>query len=191
MSEHTPDRGRLGPAMKALPTDRMRAFVMAILDLGMVDHTRAAMMAGYASENREALRVQAHRLAHDERVQAAIQEEAKRRMTAGAAIAASKLVDFLNDPDKKVALRAIEMLMNRVGLHATTEHKVAVEHTLNEAETIARIQNLAGLLGVDAQQLLGAAGVALPAPAKPQGEVVDAEFTVVEPTSTDGLEDIL
>lgn len=177
------DAGQLGPAMKALPTDRMRAFVMALLSLGNNDNTAAANAAGYSAESQNGLRVTAHRLAHDERILAAVQEEARRRIRSGAIMASSHLLNIADNPSHKDQLKAIDMLLNRAGLHATSEHKVTVEHVdANEKEALARINAKMTALGFDDDQkkkMLGSYGI------------TDVEFVeVVQPTS-EGLEDLL
>lgn len=169
-----------GPAMKAL-NRRQQLFVIAVLELGSTNYTRAAMMAGYEGTP-EAMRVQAYRLAHGEKVILALNEEAKRRLMASAPMAISELVKIAeNEPDKKYKLKAIELILNRTGHHATTEHKVAVEHTYTDQQSVARIFTLAKTLGMDPKRLLGSAGVKV----DDAGKIIDAEFTEVEPVSTE------
>ena len=154
---------------------------MAMLDLGSVDHTRCAAAAGYSAgpEGSSALRVTAHRLAHDEKIQAAIQEEARRRMKAGSIMAASVLLNIAGNPAHKDQLKAATQLLDRSGLHALSEHKVTVENTpADEKAMVARITELAKKLDIDPKKLLGERGI-----------VVDAEYEIVE--SGDGLEDLL
>jgi len=166
--------------MRALGTDRQRRFVIALLELGDMNHTRAAAMAGYAGTTGNAMRVIAHRLFHDDRVQAAIHEEATRRLASGKIMAVSKLLDIANSaPEPKDKLKAIGMILNRVGMHEKTEHHVTtMDLSKTDDAMIERIKSLAAKLGLDQRALLGEAGV------------VDAEFTEVE-SSTEGIEDIL
>lgn len=183
---HAPPEATLGPAMLAL-NDRQRNFVVALLETGSANHTEAAAMAGYSGD-RATLQVTGHRLAHDDRVLEAIREEAHRRMRSSAILASSALVEIISNregEETKDRLKAIDMLLNRVGLHGTTEHKTTVTHTMDEKQMVARIKALAEGLGLDAKKLLGSAGV-----------VIDAEFREVpaEETSGDGsegLEDLL
>ena len=169
-----------GPAMKKL-NDRQRAFVTAMLDFGGRDNTKAAKAAGYGNPDnpdRNALHVIAHRLAHDPNIQEAIKEEGIKRLNASTIMAVNTLLDIADDPatEKKDRLKAIEMIMNRTGLHATTEHKVNVTHTdPTSDEMVKRITLLAQKQGLDPAKLLG-------------GPTVDAEFTeVVDEMSIDGL----
>lgn len=183
-----PDDAALGPAMSALPTDNQRAFVCALLEHGDNDHTRAAIAAGFTGTP-NTLRVTAHRLAHDERVLAAMHEESVRRLNTGKIMAVSSLLTLARsaakDSDK---LKAIEMILNRTGLHAQSEHKVTVNDvSRTDAAMIDRIKQLAGKMGLDADKLLGEQ----PGQSKSTAlTVIEAEFTEVE-GSSDGLEDVL
>lgn len=179
------DMGKLGPAMRALPTDRMRAFVTFLVTTGQNNHAAAARAAGYQG-NEDTIKVTGHRLAHDERVINALHEEGKRRMQSAAVLAAGVLVNLANDPtDKKVQLRAAEALLNRVGLHATTEH--IVSRGEDSGGMIENIKRLAAELGLDAVKLLGAYGVS----EKKKAEAIDTEATEVVEHDTTGLEDVL
>lgn len=172
----------LGPHMRAL-NQRQRQFVYAILETGRNDHTAAARMAGYGLDSDNALRVQAHRLAHNPRIQAAMHEEAEKRLGGAKIMAVSELVRLAESTTNEgIKLRAIAMLLNRTGLHEKTEHKVTVDHADSGADMMARIKFLADALGVDATKL---AGTATP---KQQLEAIDVESEAVEEVS---LEDIL
>lgn len=178
----TTDDAKLGPAMRVL-NPRQRAFVVALLDLGcQTNHTRAAMIAGYEG-NGNSLKVTAHRLAHDDRVQAAIIEEARKRLTTGTIAAVSYLVDVITSKAAldKDRLKAAQMLLDRGGIHAITEHNVKVEHTDNRSEKLAKLVVLAKAQGVDPRALLGGLS-----------DVIEADYEVIdETTGRDGLEDLL
>ena len=172
-----------GPAMSAL-TEKQRLFVLYLLESGSDNHTRAAAFAGYASESENSLRVTAHRLAHDAKVQAAMHEEAQRRMRASAIMASSRLIEIANNPMHKDQLRAIGMLLNRVGLHEASEHKVTVEHTMSDSEMRARIVTLCNEMGIDPAKMLG----------HDAPKAIEADYVeVTDPVegSTAGLEDVL
>lgn len=187
------DDPQWGPAMRALPTDRMRAYVIAALETGSSNATKLARMAGYAENG---IRPCAHRLAHDPRILAALREEGERRLQSAAIMAASRVVAIAEaTTDEKVALKACEMIFNRVGLHAVTE--VRNLNMSDGAGQIERIATLAQKLGLDPRVLLGRYGVKK----LPDGEatVIDAEATEVkrphgnsaEAKSRAGLEDLL
>lgn len=179
-----PEEGDLGPAMRALP-ERMRAFVVALMETGSGpgSYGRCARMAGYTGTD-STISASASRLVHDDRIQAAIIEESKRRLTGGLIVAVSSLVAMV-DPDSDILLsakdrlRAIELLLNRAGLPSQSEQKVTVTHqTASDAEMRKRIGTLARELGMDPEKLLGK-------------DVIEGEFVEIEPTGREGLEDLL
>jgi phage terminase small subunit len=169
---YVPPEGQLGPAMRNLPTDRMRAFVCAMLETGGRSHTECAALAGYSTVSNNSLKHDAHRIFHDERVQAAMTEEAGRRLKSGQILAVSKLLDIIQNGKDSDSLKAQEMLFNRTGMHATSEHKVSVTQVSQTDDEIRnRILHLAKNLGLDPQKLFKEHGIE------------EAEFTEVPPTS--------
>lgn len=169
------DRGKLGPCMQKL-NDRQRAFVWAMMDTGQVNHKRCAQVAGYQGDDRT-LAVTAHRLAHDEDIQAAIQEEARKTMGAAQLVAVSHLVLMASNPAHKDQLSAIKEVLNRSGLNTVTEHKISVTHSTDRDSIVREIAVLAKEQGLDPKKLLGNYGI-----------VIDAEFNEVE---DDDLADVL
>lgn len=176
--------GAPGPAMSALST-RQQAFVRYMLQTGGQNAKRCAAAAGYTG-NDNTMAVTAHRLAHDEKVLAALKEEADKRIRSGAILGASVLAEIAGDVTHKDRLKAAIELLNRAGLLTATlhkhEHAVTVTNTADEKAQIARITEMAAKLGVDPKKLLGG--------------FIDAEFSEVEAlpapaAGTDGLEDIL
>lgn len=160
-------------------SDRQRAFVRSWIALGAngtPDNTAAAAAAGYASENNEALRVTAHRLAHNPKVQAAILETCRKEaVLAGAAVALPVTIGIaLNEKlAAKDRLRACEMIFNRGGMPAMSEQKITVEHKADASQLKAFAAQLAQELGVSREKLLGWEGM--------EAKVVDA----VEVTDAD------
>jgi len=169
-----PKEYKLGPAMSKL-TERQRAFVVALLDFGGINPNKAARMAGYSvADGGAGLAVTAHRLAHDEKIQDAIQEEAGRRLRTGSIMAVKTLLEIADNPaaEHRDRLKAVEMILNRTGLHAISEKNVTVTHVDQTSdEMIKRIALLARNQGLDPVKLLGNAGV-----------VVDADFKEVVET---------
>lgn len=192
-----PAEAEMGPAMRALPNDRWRRFVLACnqpTSTGQVNYTQAAADSGFATENRESLAVSGHRLAHDERIQAAMLEESKRRLKGALPMATAAIIKILADPLSKRAeiMKAATILMDRGGMPMATEHKVDVTRTKDYAEQVEDAIRLCKELGIDPAQALGNIGITmpgLPAPVQHAGQVVDAEFEVVG--TTEGLEDFL
>jgi phage terminase small subunit len=170
---------KMGPAMTAL-NDRRREFVMALLEQGDDNYTRAYMAAGYTTDY-DSAKSAASRLAHEPAVQAAIAEESRARLQAGLLMSVSALIKIAGDEqgNTKDRLTAIRMVMDRGGLPvetvSTTKHVVE----LDDKALIAKVKGLAAELGLDATKLLGSAGV------------VEAEFTEVVKETSEGLEDVL
>lgn len=175
-----------GPAMKALLPKQQR-FVVALLELGTTNYKRAAEAAGYGQgQNKNSIYTIAGRMAHDEKILRALNEEAKRRLMASAPMAISELVKIAEDPvgDKKYKLKAIEMILNRTGHHALSEHRVDVQHTYSDGDAVQRIQALSKTLGLDPVKLLGSAGVKF----DDKGAVIDVEFSEVEDEEDDNFD---
>jgi len=186
-----------GPCMRAL-TERQQAFVVYLLETGSANYTRAAAFAGYSCENYDSLRVTAHRLAHDAKVQAAMREESERRLRGAAILATSRLIEIANSPGHKDQVRALGMILDRVGLPATSEQTINVKHeTVSDQEMVSKIVALCQEMKLDPRQMLG----------KVDGLVIDAEYQVINPPvpvrqieaersgdaagTTAGLEDLL
>ena len=184
-----PEEGKLGPAMKRL-NDRQRLFVLACLELGCeTNHTKAAAIAGY-SGNPDTMKVTAHRLAHDEKVQAALLEEAKRRVQAGTMGATALLVQTVGDEtiDRKVRLKAAVEVLDRGGLHAVREVRAPDGGGEGgRTEKLLRLAVLAKMLGQDPKALLGNLADVVPADLRVvggedvSGAAADAELTLPEP----------
>lgn len=166
-NRRTDQDGHFGPHMKALTAMQQR-FVLALLIQGTSDYSAAAKEAGYSTNTPGSLYAASSRLAHDAKVQAALHEESQRTLNGLAPLALAKLkLRVGDDSAPKEQLKAVEMTLNRAGLHARTEHKVVVEHATDE-EKIARIMALAKAMNLDPAQLLGEAGV-----------VIEGEYTEV------------
>lgn len=169
----------MGPCMQKL-NERQRLFVYAMLDTGMVNHSLCARKAGYQGDE-NTIKVTAHRLAHDEDVQAAIQEVARKAMGAAQLVATGHLILIAQNPAHKDQLSAIKQLLDRSGLGAVTEHKVTVTHNSDRESVVREIAALAREQGLDARKLLAGYGV-----------VIDADYSEV-PIEGDasGLEDVI
>lgn len=189
-----PDHGEWGPAMRALGSDRQRAFVFAYVMGGGRNYRAAYIEAGYTAANNNVVGVEAYKLAHDDRILAAIREESAKRLGRAGAAAADFLARIVEDEDMKKTLRlkaSLEVL-NRIGIHAMTEHKVTVEKRMNPQEKIEHAMALAKALGLDPKKLLGQAGVSLPSPGRVEGsdmsEITEAEIVPdVDPSLFEAL----
>lgn len=171
------DTTDLGPAMRAL-TEKQRGFVIAMFetDLENPKYTDFARRAGYTG-NDEGIRVTAHRLAHSEKIQAAIKEEADRRSTAFLPRALSRLHKITNDPFHKDTLAAAKHAAAIAGVAPKTTH--VIEHVHDRASLISEIQG--------ALAILEAMGVKSPTELVP----IDTDFEEFPSSSEEGLEGIL
>jgi phage terminase small subunit len=152
------DDDELGPAMLELDP-RRREFVRAVMRLkrnGIQNVSQAARQAGY-SDHKEGCKVRGHHLIQSPRIQAALLEESRKAVNAAACCVATPVVIEIA-LDKKAAhrdrLHAAEMLFNRGGMPAQTEHKVTVEHR-QPKQMLELAERLAKELDLDPVRLLG------------------------------------
>jgi phage terminase small subunit len=120
-----------GPAMRAL-TPNMRAFVQAMVANPGCNRSKAAAAAGYSANSPGALRVTVHRLMHDERVLAAMDELTVNRLQSSTLVAAAALERIITSrgTKDKDRLKAIGMVLDRTG-HSATQ-------TINVNKTVTR-----------------------------------------------------
>jgi hypothetical protein len=130
-----------------------------MLETGGANQGVAAQLAGYEGDM-STLRVTGSRLAHDEDVLNAMHEEAGRRLKSGQIQAVATLLMIMqSSPKDSDRLKAVEMLMNRTGMHPLTEHKVVnVNASKTDAELVKRLRNLAKEAGIDEAGLLRQVG---------------------------------
>jgi hypothetical protein len=118
----------VGPAMQAL-NERQRAFVAAMFDIGVnATYTDAARRAGYPDDGGGSIRVQAHRLAHSDKIQAAFREEAERRVTALLPTAHGGIAAILANPSHPDHFKAIKHTQALAGFAPTQKHEVVHKH---------------------------------------------------------------
>jgi hypothetical protein len=135
-----------GAAMKALPSDRHRAFVLALYEIerGYGAQVKAAKMAGFGTSTSSlgSMRVIASKLAHNELILAAIHEEDQKRIRASAPRAIRALQHVIEEPDHKDHVRAVGMVLDRV--HPTEQRHVheVHHHVDHDAEAIAHLRML-------------------------------------------------
>lgn len=146
-----------GPAMKALPSDRHRAFVLALYQVkpGYGANVKACKLAGFGTSTTSAHSwgSLATIYAHDERVQAAIFEEDQKRIRASAPRAIRALQGLIEDPTHRDHARGIGMVLDRVH---PAETRIAVDHEHRHRHQIvatdkvlARIDALCRQAGLD------------------------------------------
>ncbi len=153
-----PEDRHLGPAMRAL-SERQRLYVVACMDMGCwKDHARGARIAGYEGKHPGYARLQGFRLAHNPKVQAAMLEEAKKRMQLGTVGATNFMLELVEDEkaDPKLRLKASEMVLDRGGLHGVHGVQQVPDAGGNDRlDKMLRLALLAKALGVDPRQVLG------------------------------------
>jgi phage terminase small subunit len=158
--------------MKALPSDRHRAFVRALYQVkpGHGSGVKAAKLSGWGQplSSAASMATIASRLAHDERVLAAIREEDEKRIRSSAPRAISALSALVENPKHKDHARGIAMVLDRVH-PVEMVHKVKHEHdvTPNAMETAQILQRIA--------VLSAKFSVRLPAPLRQISGPVDGE----------------
>src|SRR5262245_21472669 len=198
MNALTHDRtwGELGPAMKALPNDRYRAFVEFYLleKPGRGAQTADARRAGFGKPRTTALSYAqiGYRMLRDERVVAAIAEESRKLLRAGAPDAVKRLHNVINDPEHPGHIRAVAMLLDRTDPITSHQH-VEVTHRHVDADTEAleelralrqlgtsreKLIELFGGNGLSRLEKLEAADAARRADA---AKIIDGEAVEVEP----------
>jgi hypothetical protein len=158
IGEAKPDWGQLGPAMKALPNDKWRAAVeFYLIEAGRHgSQTAAARRAGFGNGKTTPLNMAriASRLFHDDRMVAAIAEEARKIVRSGAPEAAKALLNLVRDPEHKDHARGIAMLLARVDPEVQ-HHDMQVTHRVVDPDEEA-LEELRALrsLGTSRAKLL-------------------------------------
>jgi hypothetical protein len=123
--------GELGPAMRALPNNRWRAFVEFLLlePPGHGAQTNAARRAGFGNARTKPITMAkiASRLMRDDRVVAAIAEEARKLLRGGAPDAVKALLNLVRNPEAKDHARGIAMVLSRTDPEVQ-QHDLHVTH---------------------------------------------------------------
>ena len=165
----------LGPAMAAL-TELERNLVRAHFDHPNWSQAQQAEIAGYQKGTApNQLSVTGARAFGRERVIAALLEEGSKRLRSGGAIAISALVDMVRNPQHKDHAKAVQMVLDRTGFHAMSEHKVTVDdkRPQTKQELIAKILEMAEARGLDQTAKMKLIG-------HDPTKAIDAEFEVIE-----------
>ena len=139
--------GEYGPAMRALPNHRWRAFVEFYLleNPGRGAQTNAARRAGFGNARTSPLNMAhiAWRLMRDERMQAAIAEEARKVLRGCAPEAAKALIELVRNPEHKDHARGIQMVLARTDPEITRHDMNIVHKVVNEDdESLAELRAL-------------------------------------------------
>jgi hypothetical protein len=151
------DWGQLGPAMKALPNDRWRDFVRAMVTQrpGHGSLTRAARAAGFGKNSKGATLAKfAHNLSRDDRMIAAIAEESKKILRIGHPEAVNAALAVIRDPSHKDHGRMVTALLDRVD-PIVSRHDIEVVHRVVDPDREA-LEELRALrqLGTPREKLI-------------------------------------
>jgi hypothetical protein len=163
--------GAIGPKMRALRTDKQRAFCW-IMATGVENAAGAARLAGYRDNGslrdnaKSAVRVTAHHLMQDPDILDAIEECTRATLRGLAPVAVARARAILDNANHPYHGRMIETVLDRSGYSARSEHTVKVEHSLDTKELEELARRLAKENGIPAEKLFGNARVI-------EGEVVD------------------
>jgi hypothetical protein len=148
--------GELGPAMRALPNNRWRAFVEFYV-LGSFTNSRknnhgaqaeAVRRAGFggAKTKPSTLGQIGWKLMRDDRIIAAVAEESRKLLRSGAPEAVKALLNMVRDPDHKGHERAIGMVLDRVDpivshqvLDVTHRHIDAQQEAIEELRALRQL----------------------------------------------------
>lgn len=170
---------KMGPKMAKL-TPLMRGFVLAIMAQGDRNATQAAATAGYSQNSHGALKVQAHSLWHDPRIQEAIHEEAAKRLKGLLPMAVDVVASIMENPQESgaVRLKAATITMDRAGLHAVSE-KINTDNLGDNPDRLKRMMELARALGRPFAELVGQR-IALAQPVITEAEYVEATMEGLE-----------
>jgi hypothetical protein len=122
--------------MRALPSPKWRAFVEYYLlaTPGYGAQAEALRRAGFGAKSTPINQARlAHRMMRDPRMQAAVNEEAKRIVRLGGMDAAKALLALIHDPTHKDHARAIGMVMARSDPEVS-QHDVQVTHKIEDPD---------------------------------------------------------
>jgi hypothetical protein len=144
--------------MKALPNNRWRAFVEFYLleKPGHGAQTNAARRAGFGHTRTSPLNFAriSSRLMRDERMMAAIAEEARKIVRAGAPEAAKALLNLVRDPEHKDHARAIGMVLARTDPEVTRHDMNIVHRVIDPDQEALEELRAARVLGASREKLL-------------------------------------
>ena len=156
--------GELGPAMKALSNDRHRAFV----ELYLIEtfnngnkknygaQARAARKAGFGSPKTTA-RVYAHlgwKLMRDDRIVAAIAEESRKLLRAGAPEAVKAVHAGVRNPDHKDHARFVAMVLDRADPVESRQLVEVTHRTIDPDQEALEELRAARALGATREKLI-------------------------------------
>jgi hypothetical protein len=152
-----PDWGQLGPAMRALPNDQWRVFCHELVTgkPGHGRYARAARVAGFGKESTTTNVAKiAWRMAHDERMLAAIAEESKKYLRGSHPEAVAALLAMIRNSGHRDHGRAVLSLLDRVD-PVVSKQDISVTHKIVDPDQEA-LEELRALrqLGVSREKMI-------------------------------------
>jgi hypothetical protein len=151
------DESELGPCMLAL-TPKQRRFVLELRygPAGYGSEIRACRAAGYGTptSSDNSMKVQAHRVLHDPKVQNALREVGHKIIRAEAFQSIKTTTAIARDIKHRDCLKANLALLDRGGFATETVHHVQVDHQHRHAieatpKVLERIRQLALAAGLN------------------------------------------
>ena len=146
----------LGPAMRALPSDRWRAAAVArfMVQPGVGGgNTAACRIAGFGSTTKGSMKVTAFNVFHDPRMLAAMRELGEQFLRGGVRDAIAVVHEIMGDKKHKDRLKAAQVIINYAH-PVQTAHHVTVEH-VDDRRMMEFALKLAAEMGVEAGKLVG------------------------------------
>ncbi|MCA1514550.1 hypothetical protein [Bradyrhizobium sp. NBAIM01] len=152
-----PDWGQLGPAMRALPNDQWRAFCHELITgkPGHGRYARAARAAGFGKDSTTPNVAKiAWKIAHDDRMIAAIAEESRKYLRGSHPEAVAALLAMIRDSKHRDHGRAVLSLLDRVD-PVVSKQTVDITHRVvdPDAEALEELRALRQL-GVSREKML-------------------------------------
>jgi hypothetical protein len=151
------DWGQLGPAMRALPNDQWRAFCHALVTGpgGHGKYAAAARTAGFGKGSKPStLGKQAWQIAHDDRMIAAIAEEARKHLRGAHPEAVNALHNMIRDPEHRDHGRAVLSLLDRVDPIVSKQNIEVVHRVLDPDQEALEELHALRQLGTSREKLL-------------------------------------
>jgi hypothetical protein len=156
--------GEMGPAMKALPNDRWRAFVEFYLietctNASKKNHgaqAAAARKAGFGNPDTDphGFAHIAWRLMRDDRVIAAVAEESRKMLRAGAPEAVKAVLAGVRDPDHRDHGRFVAMLLDRADPIESRQLVEVTHRTVDPDQEAIEELRAARALGASREKLM-------------------------------------
>ncbi|MCA1474768.1 hypothetical protein [Bradyrhizobium sp. NBAIM08] len=152
-----PDWGQLGPAMRALPNDQWRAFCHELITgkPGHGRYARAARAAGFGKDSTTTNVAKiAWKIAHDDRMIAAIAEESRKYLRGSHPEAVAALLAMIRDSKHRDHGRAVLSLLDRVD-PVVSKQTVDITHRIvdPDAEALEELRALRQL-GVSREKMI-------------------------------------